>query len=153
MLDWLKFLQIRGLKSCWITWMLYSDMGSSSLQVALEWLNALRLHGFKSSPSSAGLVECLTATCGFKTPPSHAGLVECFTDMWVQVPSNSCWIGWMTLQLCGFRMPSKSCWIGWMLYSYVGSSPLQVMLDWLNALQLHRFKSSPSHALDWLNAL
>ena len=86
--------------------------------------------------------------CGFKSPPSHAGLVECFTATWVQVPS-------------------KSRWIGWMIYSYVGSSPLQVMLDWLNALQLCGFKSPPSHAglvecftamwvqvmLDWLNAL
>ena len=218
MLDWLKFLQIRGLKSCWIAWMLYSDMGSSPLQVALEWLNALRLHGFKSSPSSAGLVECFTATCvqvpfkscwicwmlyryvgssplqfmqdwlndlqlcGFKCPPSHGGLIECFTATWVQVPFKSCWICWMLyryvgssplqfmqdwlndLQLCGFKcppshgglvecftatwvqVPYKSQWINWMLYSYVVSSPLHVVLDWLNALQLCGFKSLPSHA-------
>ena len=169
MLDWLKFLQIRGLKSCWIAWMLYSDMGSSPLQVALEWLNALRLHGFKSSPSSAGLVECFTATCvqvpfkscwicwmlyryvgssplqfmqdwlndlqlcGFKCPPSHGGLIECFTATWVQVPF-------------------KSCWICWMLYRYVGSSPLQFMLDWLNTLQLCGFKFLQV-MLDWSNAL
>ena len=150
-------------KSHWIGWMLYSYVGSSPLQVALDWLNALQL-------------------CGFKTPPSHAGLVECFTAMWVQVPFKSCWIGWMlysyvgsstlqvmvdwlnALQLHGLKsppshgglvecftamwvqVPFKSCWIGWMLYSYVGSSPLQVMLDWLNALQLRGFKSPPSHA-------
>ena len=164
--------------------MLYSYVGSSPLEVVLDWLNALQLCGFKSSPSHIGLVECFTAIWvqvpsklrwigwvlysyvgssplqvaldwlnvlqlrGFKSPASHAGLVECFTAMWVQIPS-------------------KSCWIGWILYSYVGSRPLQVTLDWLNVLQLCGFKSSLSHAglvecftatwvqvmLDWLNAL
>ena len=171
-------------KSCWIGWMLYKYVGSRPLQVMVDWLNALQL-------------------CGFKSFPSHTGLVECFTAMWVQIPSRSCWIGWMfyryvgssplqfmqdwlnDLQLCGFKsslnyaglvecftamwvqVPSKSCSIGWIFYSYMGSRPLQVMLDWLNALQLCGFKSPPSHAglveiftdtwvkvmLDWLNAL
>ena len=234
-LDWLNVLQLCGFKSppscaglveCftamwvqvlsqshWIGWMLYSYFGWSPLQITLDWLNALQLHGFKCPPSHGGLVECFTAMwvqvpsnscwicwkiysyvgssplkvtldwlntlelCGFKIPPCYAGLVECFTDMWVQVFSKSRWIGWMlfryvgqvmldwlnALQLCGFKsnpshtglvecytaiwvqVPSKSWWIGWMLYSYVGSRPLQVMLDWLNALQLCGFKCPPSH--------
>ena len=120
--------------------------------------------------------------CGFKSPPSQGGLVECFTARLVQVPSKPWWIDWMlysyvgssplqvmldllnALQLCGFKSPpsqgglvefframwdqdpSMSRWISWMLYSYIGSSPLQVTLDWLNALQIHSFKSPPSHA-------
>ena len=155
---WLQVLS----KSHWIGWMLYSYVGSSALKVTLDWLNDLQLRGFKSPPSHAGLVECFTAMWvqvlsksrwigwmlysyvglsplqvtldwlnalqlhGLKSPPSHGGLVECFTAMWVQVPF-------------------KLCWIGWMLYSYVGSSPLQVTLDWLNALQLCGFKTSPSY--------
>ena len=184
-LDWLNALQLCGFKSssshtgliecftamqvqvpsklCWIGWMLYSYMGSSHLQVTLDWLNALQL-------------------CRFKSSTSHAGLVECFTAMWVQVPSKLCWIGWMLysyvgssalqvvldwwnpLQLCVFmsspshaglvecftamlvQVPSKSHWLAWMLYSYVGSSALQVVLDWWNPLQLCVFMSSPSHA-------
>ena len=192
-------------------------MGSSPLQVTLDWLNALQLCGFKCHQSDSGLVEGFTAMwvqvsckswwiglmlysymgsgplqvtldmlnalqlCGFKSFPSHTGLVECFTAMWVQIPSRSCWIGWMfyryvgssplqfmqdwlnDLQLCGFKsslnyaglvecftamwvqMPSKWQWIGWRLYSYVGSSVLQVMVDWFNALQLHGLRSPPSH--------
>ena len=193
--DWLNALQICLLKSCWIGWMLYSYVGSSVLQVMMDWLNALQLCGFKSPPSYTGLVECFTATwaqvpsksrwigwmlysyvgssplqvvldwlnalqlCGFKSSPSHTGLVECFTAMWVQDLSKLCWIGWMlyshvgsrplqvmvdwlnALQTCGF----KSCWNGWMLYSYMGSSALQVTVDWLNALELHGFKFSSSH--------
>ena len=196
MLDWLNALQLHGLKSppshgglvecfaamwvqvpfklCWIGWMLYSYVDSSSLQVTVDWLNALQLCGFKSPPSHAGLVECFTAMwvqvsldwlntlqlCGFKSPISHAGLVECFTTMWVQVPSKSRWIGWMLYSYVGSSPLQvtldwlialqirgfKSCWIGWMLYSYVGSGPLQVTLNWLNALQLHMFKSPPSCA-------
>ena len=184
MLDWLNALQLHGFKSpssyaglvkCftatwvqvpsksyWIGWMLYSYMGSSPLQVTLDWLNALQLCEFKSPQSCSGLVECLTAMRvqvpsksrsidwilysyvgssplqvtldwlnvlqlrGFKCRPSHGGLVECFIATWVQVPS-------------------KSWWIGWMLYSYMGSSPIQVTLDWLNALQLCGIKSPPCH--------
>ena len=257
-LDWLNALQLCGFKyspshaglvecftatwvqipskSCWIGWMLYSYVGSSPLQVTLDWLNALQLCGFKSPPSHGGLVECFTARsvqvllqvmvdwlnalqlCGFKSPPSHTGLVECFTAMWVQVmldllnalqlcgfksgpnhtglvecftatwvqvPSKSRWIGWMLYSYMGsshagfvecftamwVQVPSKSRWIGWRLYSYVGSSALQAMVDWLNALQLRGFKSPSSHAgfvecftamwvqvpsksqVDWLNSL
>ena len=171
-------------KSWWIGWMLYSYMGSSVLQVMVDWLNALQLQGLKS-------------------PWSHGGLDECFTAMWVQVPIKLGWIGWMlhsyvgssplhvllnwlnALQLCGFKspsswaglvecftamwaqVPSMSCWIGWMIYSFVGSSPLQVVLYWFNALQLCGFRSSQSNgglvecftamwvqvSLYWLNAL
>ena len=161
-LDWLNALQLCGFKSspshtglvecftatwvqvpfklCWIGWMLYSYMGSSPLQVMLDWLNALQLHGFKShwigwmlysymgSSSFQVTLDWLNAlqVCGFKCPSSCAGLVECFTAMWVKVLS-------------------KSHWIGWMLYSYVGSGPLQVTLDWLNVLQLCGFKCPASH--------
>ena len=240
MLDWLNVLQLCGFKSpqshgglvecftamwvqdpsksCWIGWMLYSYVGSSVLQVMMDWLNALQLCGFKCPPSHDGLVKCFTATwaqvpsksrwsgwilysyvgwnplqfvldwlnglqlCGFKSSLSHTGFVECFTAIRVQVPSKLRWIGWMLnsylgsrplqvmldwlndLQLRGFKspsfhaglvecftamwvqVPSKSCWIGWMLYSYVGSSLLLVTLDWLNALQLCGFKSPSSCA-------
>ena len=123
MLDWLKSLQIRGLKSWWIGWLPYSYMGSCPFQVTLDWLNALQLCGFKSCWIGWHALQ----VCGLKSTRSHGGLVEWFTATW-------------------FQVPSKSRWIGWMLYSYVGSSSLQVMLDWLNALQLCGFKSPPSYA-------